>query len=68
VAWSLYTGVIENKNFYLLIYGKNIASLSIIPKRVFRDSKQEATFVEMLRRHIDYRLPLKKITEGRASG
>jgi hypothetical protein len=67
VAWSLYTGVIENKNFYLLIYGKDIASLTVIPKRVFRDSKQEVTFVEMLRRHIDYKLPLKKITEGPAS-
>ncbi len=32
-----------------------------------RDSRQEATFVEMLRRHIDCRLPLKKIKEGRAS-
>ncbi len=67
VAWGLYTGVIENKNFYLLIYGKDIASLSVIPKRTFRDSRQEATFVEMLRRHIDCRLPLKKIKEGRAS-
>lgn len=67
VAWSLYTGVTENENFYLLIYGKNIASLSIIPKRAFRDSKQEAAFREMLRRHIDHRLPLKKITEGTAS-
>ena len=55
VAWSLYTDVIENKNFYLLIYGKNIASLSIIPKRAFQDSKQEATFIELLRRHIDYK-------------
>ena len=55
VAWSLYTGVIENKRFYLLIYGKNIPSLSIIPKRAFQDSKQEATFIELLRRHIDYK-------------
>lgn len=67
LAWSLYTGVIENENFYLLIYGKNIASLSIIPKRAFRDSKQEAAFREMLRRHIDHGLLLKKITEGTAS-
>ena len=67
VAWSLYTGVTENENFYLLIYGKNIASLSIIPKRAFRDFKQEAAFREMLRRHIDHRFPLKKITEGTAS-
>ena len=54
VAWGLYTGVIKNEKFYLLIYGKNIASLSIIPRRVFRDSKQEAAFVDMLQRHIDH--------------
>ncbi len=68
VAWSLYTGILENKNFYLLIYGKNIASVSIIPKRVFRDSKQEAVFREMLRRHIDHRLPMKEISDETASG
>ena len=67
IAWSLYTGVLENENFYLLIYGKNIASVSIIPKRAFQDSKQEAVFREMLRRHIDHRLPPKKITEGTTS-
>ena len=67
VAWSLYTGVIENKSFYLLIYGKNIASVSIIPKRVFRDSKQEAAFGEMLRRYIDHSLPMKQISDGASS-
>jgi len=58
VAWSLYTGVIENANFYLLIYGKNIAMLSIIPRRTFRDPEQDAAFREMLRRHIDHGLPI----------
>ncbi|HVI71060.1 MAG TPA: YcxB family protein, partial [Pyrinomonadaceae bacterium] len=32
IAWSLYTRVIENGSFYILVYGKNIHSLSIIPK------------------------------------
>ena len=63
VAWSLYTGIIENESFYLLIYGKNIASVSIIPKRAFRDSKQEAAFREMVRRHIDHRLPMRQISD-----
>jgi hypothetical protein len=56
IAWSLYTRVIENDSFYILVYGKNIHSLSIIPKRVFRDSQQERTFREMLRRNIDSNL------------
>jgi len=67
VAWSLYTGVIENESFYLLIYGKNIASVSIIPKRVFRDSKEEAVFREMLRKHIDHSLPMRQISDETSS-
>jgi hypothetical protein len=66
VAWDLYTDVIENERFYLLIYGKNIASFSIVPKRSFRDSTQEATFREMLGRHIVLKPPVKKIPEESA--
>lgn len=58
IAWSLYTRVIENDRFYIMIYGKNIPSLSIIPKRAFRDSKEETVFRQMLRRHIDQTLKL----------
>ena len=61
IAWSLYTNVIENDSFYILIYGKNIPSLSIIPKRAFRDSKEETVFREMLRRHVNQGL---KVSEG----
>ena len=53
IAWNLYTRVIENDSFYIMVYGKNIHSLSIIPKRVFRDSQQERAFRELLRRNID---------------
>lgn len=61
LAWSFYTGVLENDSFYLLIYGKNIPSLSILPKRAFQDSKQEATFRELLRRNVD---PALKLSQG----
>ena len=61
IAWSLYTRVIENDSFYILVYGKNIHSLSIIPKRVFQNSPQERTFREMLRRNIDSNL---KVSDG----
>ena len=60
IAWSLYTNVIENDNFYILIYGKNIPSLSIIPKRAFRDSKEETIFRQMLRRNVDQGLKVKE--------
>jgi YcxB-like protein len=61
IAWNLYTRVVENDSFYILVYGKNIHSLSIIPKRVFQNSQQERTFREMLRRHIDSNL---KVSDG----
>jgi len=64
IAWSLYTGVIENDKFYLLIYGKNIASISILPKRALRDSVQEGVLRDLLRSHIDHNLPTDKIAKG----
>lgn len=57
LAWSLYTDVIENDKFYILVYGKGIHSLSILPKRAFADG-QETTFRQMLRRHVDHNLQL----------
>lgn len=59
LAWSLYSSVIENDNFYILIYGRDIHALSVIPKRAFSDSRQEMVFRELLRRHLDHTLPLK---------
>jgi hypothetical protein len=58
IAWSHYTGVIENKDLYVLIYGNNINSLSIVPKRAFRDRRQELLFRGLLRRHLDSKLKL----------
>ena len=57
LAWSLYTDVIEIDKFYILVYGKGIHSLSILPKRAFTGG-QETTFRQMLRRHVDHNLQL----------
>ncbi len=57
LAWSLYTDVIENDKFYILVYGKGIHSLSILPKRAFTGG-QETTFRQMLRCHVDHNLQL----------
>ena len=53
LAWSMFTRVIENDKFYLTVYGRAINAVSVIPKRAFVSSAQEAAFREMLRRHID---------------
>lgn len=48
--WELYQQVWENKDFYLLSYGKR--RFTIIPKRVFESAAQEAQFRNMLKRKI----------------
>lgn len=56
--WTFYTSVIENDSFYLLLYGKHLHSISVIPKRAFKNQEQETTFRELLRRHVDHTLKL----------
>jgi hypothetical protein len=58
MAWSMYTRVIETDAFYLTVYGRDIHSVSVLPKRAFVDSKQETIFRQLLRRHVDQSLKL----------
>lgn len=55
LSWSLYTKVLEGKGIYLLVYGKDIRMMTMIPKRTFRDSIQENAFRDLLARHITNR-------------
>lgn len=57
-AWNFYSGVVEGDSFYILVYGNNIHSLSIVPKRAFQSSNQETTFRQILRRNVDPALKL----------
>lgn len=50
LQWSLYTKVLENERFYILVYGKNM--ISVVPKRAFTSAHQEAAFNQMLRRKL----------------
>jgi len=61
IAWNFYTGLVEDDKFYLMKYGNNIHSVSILPKRAFADSRQEAIFRQILRRNLD---PTLKLSEG----
>jgi YcxB-like protein len=58
INWNFYTGVLENDKFYLLIYGKNLPSFSLFPKRAFRSDQDELTFREILHRHVDPKFKL----------
>lgn len=49
LAWSLYTRVIEGQSLFLLIYGKDVRTMTLIPKRVFQNKAQETAFRELLK-------------------
>lgn len=63
--WSLYSSVIENDRFYVLIYGKGM--MSVIPKRAFTARDQETIFRNMLRRKLAYTSGTRSLKEPSAS-
>jgi len=52
LAWSLYTKVIEGREMYLLMYGKDLRMMTAVPKRVFRNRDEEMEFRGLVSRHI----------------
>jgi hypothetical protein len=44
VDWKLYTDVRESDVCYVLVYGRDIRTMTAIPKRAFKDAKQERAF------------------------
>lgn len=58
MAWSLYTRVLENDSIYVIVYGKDARMMTAVPKRVFRSVQEEIEFRNLLRQHVDERLPL----------
>lgn len=50
VSWNLYTSVLEQERFYLLIYGKYM--MTVVPKRAFNSAKEEGDFRELLKRNL----------------
>lgn len=55
LAWSLYTKVIEGATVWLLIYGRDVRTMTLVPKRAFADRIQESAFRELVARHITKR-------------
>jgi YcxB-like protein len=52
LSWSLYTRVLENERFFVLLYGKGM--ITVIPKRAFTAHYQETALREMLRRQLGH--------------
>lgn len=65
MAWGLYTRVIEGEQLFCLVYGKEIPTAMIIPKRAFRSRQDEDAFRELLARHVPKGLAARRADAGR---
>lgn len=52
LAWSMYTKVIEGKDMYLLIYGKDTRMMTTVPKRALKSRDEEMQFRALVTRYI----------------
>jgi hypothetical protein len=59
VAWDLYTKVIEGRDLYGLIYGRETRMMTIVPKRAFKSRSEELRFRELMAGHISDKSGLK---------
>lgn len=65
LAWSLYKGVLENKSLYVLMYDDPArTSITMVPKRVFRDANEELEFRRLVHRQVDQSLALTNESIG----
>ena len=64
LAWSLYTKVLEGRDMYLLVYGRDLRMMTAIPKRAFTNKEQENKFRELIKRHITDHKSMKQLPPG----
>ena len=65
LAWSLYKGVQENKSVYVLVYNDPARmSMTLVPKRAFRDPSEELEFRRLVQREVDQSLALTNESLG----
>lgn len=65
LAWSLYKGVLENTSLYVLMYNDPTRiSITMVPKRVFRDAGEELEFRRLVHRQVDQSLALTNESIG----
>jgi hypothetical protein len=55
LAWSLYTSVLEGAEVFVLIYGKDLRMMTVVPKRAFKNRTQQDAFRELVTRQITKR-------------
>ena len=66
LGWKLYTDVLEGVDSYVLVYGKDVRMMTIVPKRAFKSRKQERAFRGLLATHFDRDLSAHQLDDGAA--
>ena len=62
LGWKLYTDVREDESCYVLIYGKDLRMMTVVPKRAFKSKQQERAFRGLLAAHFDQALTARQLT------
>jgi hypothetical protein len=65
-SWKLYTDVMEGETCYVLIYGKDIRTAIMLPKRAFRTKQQHMAFRELIGAQFKRAMPVQRIGEPEA--
>ncbi|MFL6207393.1 MAG: YcxB family protein [Pyrinomonadaceae bacterium] len=66
LGWKLYTDVLEGETCYVLVYGKDVRMMTVVPKRAFKSKRQERAFRGLLATHFDRKLTAPQIDDGAA--
>lgn len=56
IDWRLYSDVLEGRDCYVLVYGKDIRLLTPVPKRAFRNREHEQAFRALVLPRFDKKL------------
>ncbi|HEX8178839.1 MAG TPA: YcxB family protein [Pyrinomonadaceae bacterium] len=65
-GWKLYTDVLEGADNYVLVYGRDVRMMTIVPKRAFKSKQQERAFRALLATHFDRPLSAPQLDDGAA--
>jgi hypothetical protein len=64
LGWKLYTNVLEGTDNYVLVYGRDVRMMTIVPKRAFKSKQQERAFRTLLATHFDRKLTAPQFEAG----
>lgn len=67
LGWKMYTDVLEGPDSYVLVYGRDMRMMTIVPKRAFKSRQQERAFRGLLATHFDRNLSAHQLADGAAA-